>query len=280
MNLRAMLTVVHLTLHEAARRRVLVATLIGATAFLLLYAIGFHFAARDVHDAAGTTLVRQRMTLNVLALAGLYATHFLGVLTAVLLPVDTLSGEIGSGVLQTVASKPVRRRDIVLGKWAAYVIVAGGYTLLVSTGVLLIARLLGNFTPPGLSTGLPLMVFESMLLVTLSIFGGSRFSTVTNGILAFALYGLAFIGGWVDQIGTMVDNAAARNVGTVVSLIMPSEAMWQRAAYHMQPAIMRDLGLSPFSPASLPSVAMVVWATGWALLLLVLAVRGLQRRAL
>jgi hypothetical protein len=124
------------------------------------------------------------------------------------------------------------------------------------------------------------MVFESMLLVTLSIFGGSRFSTVTNGILAFALYGLAFIGGWVDQIGTMVDNAAARNVGTVVSLIMPSEAMWQRAAYHMQPAIMRDLGLSPFSPASLPSVAMVVWAAGWALLLLVLAVRGLQRRAL
>ncbi|MFM8558460.1 MAG: ABC transporter permease subunit [bacterium] len=276
----AFVTLVHLTLHEAMRRRVLVATLIGAAAFLLVFGIGFHFVVRDAVQDTAMTAIRRRMVLNLFTLAGLYATHFLSVMTAVLLPVDTLSGEIGSGVLQTVASKPVRRRDIVLGKWAAYAIVAGGYTLLVSTGVLLVARLLGGFTPPGLTTGLPLMVFESVLLVTLSIFGGSRFSTVTNGILAFALYGLAFIGGWVDQIGTMVDNAAARNVGTVVSLIMPSEAMWQRAAYHMPPAIMRDLMMSPFSPASLPSVAMVVWAAGWALLLLVLAVRGLQRRAL
>ena len=33
----------HLTLHEALRRRVLLAALLGGLAFLILYAVGFHF---------------------------------------------------------------------------------------------------------------------------------------------------------------------------------------------------------------------------------------------
>ena len=276
----AFFTIVHLTLHEAMRRRVLVATLIGAGAFLLLFAIGFHFVTlRVVHDG-DLSFVRQRMFLNFLTLAGLYATHFLGIMTAVLLPVDTLSGEIASGVLQTVASKPVPRWSIVLGKWFAYALVAASYTLVVAGGVLLIARLLGHFTPPGVASGLPLMMLEAVLFVTLSIAGGSRFSTVTNGILAFGLYGLAFISSWIEQIGTMAGNPAAQNVGTVMSLIMPTESMWQRAAYQMQPAIMRDLAITPFSPASLPSPAMVWWAIGWAVLILVSAVRGFEKRTL
>ena len=276
----AFFTIVHLTLHEAMRRRVLVATLIGAVAFLLLFGIGFHFVTLRVAHDADLSFVRQRVFLNFLTLAGLYATHFLGIMTAVLLPVDTLSGEIASGVLQTVASKPVPRWSIVLGKWFAYALTAACYTLVVAGGVLLLARLIGHFTPPGVVTGLPLMMLEAVLFVTLSIAGGSRFSTVTNGILAFGLYGLAFISSWIEQIGVMAGNTAAQNVGTVVSLMMPTESMWQRAAYQMQPAIMRDLAITPFSPASLPSPAMVWWAIGWAVLVLVSAVIGFQKRTL
>lgn len=279
-SIAALWTIVQMTVFEASRRRVLVATLIGAGAFLILFGIGFHFVADNVRSQAGMTFVRQRMTLNILTLAGLYATHFLGIMTAVLLPVDTLSGEIASGVLQTVASKPLPRWCIVIGKWLAYCLVACGYTLLVASGVLAIARLIGDFTPPGVLEGLPLMMFEAVLFVTLSIAGGTRLSTVTNGILAFGLYGIAFIGNWVEQIGMFADNLAARNVGTVASLIMPTESMWNRAAYLMQPAIMRDLNLTPFSPASLPSATMVGWAACWAVLVLLWGLRGFSKRPL
>lgn len=278
--MRKLLTIVHLTLHEAARRRILTATLIGAGGFLLLYGIGFHFVARKVTGEIGLTVIRQRMVLNFLTLAGLYATHFLTLMTSVLLPVDTLSGEISSGVVQTVASKPVRRASIVLGKWLAFSLVAVAYFAIVAGGVLAIARLVGHFTPPGLALGLPLMALEAVVYVSLSIAGGARLATVTNGILAFGLYGIAFIGSWVEQIGVLAGNHAAENVGTVASLIMPTEALWERAAYFMQPTIMRDLHLTPFSPATLPSVAMVWWAVGFALAALLVGVRGFGRRAL
>lgn len=278
--LRGILILTHLTLHEALRRRILAAALIGGGAFLLLYGVGLFFILREAAEHATMTVIERRILLNVLTLAGLYATNLMMVMTAVLLPVDTLSGEISSGVIQTLAVKPIARRDIVLGKWLGHWIVLAGYVALLAGGVLAITAGLARFTPPRIGLGLPLMLLEGTVLLTVSIAGGARLSTVTNGMFAFGLFGLAFIGNWVEQIGTFADNSAAQHVGTVASLIMPSEALWQLAASQMQPTIMRELGASPFSMPSVPSVAMVWWAAGYIVVALAVGLRGFARRGL
>lgn len=275
-----LLAVTRLTLHEAVRRRILIAALIAGAAFLVLYGLGLHFILREEGEGSTMTLVERRIFLNVLTLAGLYAANLLTVMTAVLLPVDTLSGEISSGVIQTLAVRPIRRRDIVIGKWLGHWIVMGAYMLLLAGGVLAITAALANFTPPRIERGLPLVLLEGTVLLTISIAGGARLSTVTNGMLAFGLFGLAFIGNWVEQIGTYAGNEAAQRVGTVASLLMPSESLWQLAASQMQPSILLELGNSPFSPISVPSAAMVLWAAGYIVAALAVGVRWFGRRAL
>lgn len=277
--LRGTLVVARLTLHEAARKRVLLAALIGGAAFIVLFGFGFRAILGD-DETRGMRAMERRMLLSMITVAGLYAVNLLTVMTAVLLPVDTLSGEISSGVMQTVASKPLRRSAIVLGKWLAHAGVAVGYLLLLAGGVLGTAWLLGRNALPGVGPGLAFMALEAVLLVSVSIAGGARLGTLTNGILAFALYGLAFVGGWIEQIGAFAGNEAAVRVGVVASLIMPCDAMWRLAAHHMQPTLVRELQMSPFASASLPSPAMVGWAAGYALVALAAGVRGFARRAL
>jgi len=274
------LTIAHLTLAEARRRRILVAATGCGLAALLVFAIGYFFIHRDVQSQAATPLVQRRIVLQFLCMAGLYAVNFLMVMTAVLLPVDTVSGEIGSGVMQTLAAKPVRRVEILLGKWIAYALVLGGYLVFMAGGILAIARLIAGLTPPHIERGLPLMLLEGLVLMTVSIAGGTRLSTIANGILAFGLYGLAFVGSWTEQIGAMTGNAAARSLGTAASLVMPSESMWQLAAWHMQPPLVRELHLSPFAPASVPNAAMVAWACGYIIVTLALALWTFHRRDL
>ncbi len=276
----ALLTIAHLTLAEAGRKKVLLATLVCGLAFLVLFSIGLYFINRDLTRQAMLPLVQRRLMLNFFLMAGLYAVNFLMIMTAVLLPVDTLSGEIASGVMQTLAAKPIRRSEIVIGKWLAFAVILMGYLALMAGGVLLVGRAVAHFTPPRVGTGLPLMLLEGMVLLTLSIAGGTRMSTIANGITAFGLYGLAFVGSWTEQIGTMAGNETARYVGTAASLIMPSESLWQLAAWHMQPSLMRELHLTPFSPASVPNGAMVAWAAGYVALALLLGVHAFRKRGL
>jgi hypothetical protein len=112
--------------------------------------------------------------------------------------------------------------------------------------------------------------------------GSTRLSTLTNGVVVFMLYGLAFIAGWIEQIGAFLHSEAAVNIGILVSLLIPIEALWKRAAYLMQPPFLRELGLSstPFGAASAPSRAMVVYAILYTIAALALAIRWFAQRRL
>lgn len=277
---RGMLTIAHLTFHEARRRKILLAALLFGAAFVTVFAIGFNAIHADV--AASTRIPEARKPLMLLfaVMAGLYVANFLIVMTSVLVPVDTVSGEIASGAIQTLATKPLPRASIVLGKWLGCWIILAGYVLLIVGGILVAARVIGGVTPTSVLGGVALIVLEGTLLMTLSIAAGTRLTTLASGVTVFGMYGLAFVGGWMEQIGTLFGQATARYLGIVASLLIPSESLWQLASYQMQPPLMRELQMSPFSPASVPSGWMVVWAAGYVVVALLFAVRQFDRRAL
>jgi hypothetical protein len=127
---------------------------------------------------------------------------------------------------------------------------------------------------------LGLMQLEVSVLLSITLAGGVRFSTVTNGIVAFAFYALAFVGGWIEQIGVFVGNAASRYIGTAISLVSPSDALWRLAMHVLQPPVMSQVQVSPFSAGAVPSLAMVWWSVAYVVAALALATRWLQRRPL
>lgn len=277
--MRAVLTIAHLTLAEARRRRILAAALLLGGAFVLLFGVGFHFIVRDVRGH-GASPAQQRFVLSFIVMAALYAANFLIVMTSVLVTIDTLAGEIGSGVIEALCTKPVPRRAVALGKWLGCWVILAMYAALLCGGVLLVSRLVGDYTPPNAARGLPLLLLEGTVLLTLALAGGTRLSTLANGVTVFGLYGLAFVGGWMEQIGTLASNATARYIGIAASLLVPSESLWQLASHRMQPPLVRDLGIGPFSPVSVPSPAMVAWAAAYVLVTLAVAVRLFRSRDL
>jgi Cu-processing system permease protein len=277
---RHVLTIAHLTLAEARRRRIVLAALICALAFLAVFATALVFAYRDVVADPSTSFIERQGIMTALTVIAFFAANFLSVVLAVVLPVDTLSGEIDSGVIQTIASKPVGRAEIVFGKWVGHLTIAVGYLLLLAGGIVLIMRSVTGASPLNVHRALPLMVLEIALLLTVSVAGGARLSTVANAITSFGFYGVAFVGGFVEQAGVLAGVPSARTVGIVVSLISPADAMWRLAAYEMQPDIVRGLGPSQLLVSSVPTPLMVWWAAGFTALTLLYGIRTFRRRAL
>jgi ABC-type transport system involved in multi-copper enzyme maturation permease subunit len=147
-------------------------------------------------------------------------------------------------------------------------------------GINAITFAMAGVTAHHLAQGFALMWLESLLLLSVTICFGTRYSTLTNGVLALGLVGLAFLGGWIEQIGSLTHTPSAVNVGIVASLIMPSEALWRRAVNDMQSPLAAVFNFSPFQSASLPSATMVFYAGAYAALALLLAVRRFSRRDL
>ena len=108
----------------------------------------------------------------------------------------------------------------------------------------------------------------------------TRFSALTSGAVSLGLYGLAFAGGWMEQYGGLQHVQTCTNLGIVSSLIMPSDALWRRAAFRLQPPLLGSAGIGPFSSTLVPSTAMVFYAVLYAALALLLAMLLFERRDL
>jgi Cu-processing system permease protein len=269
-----------LTLHEVRRRRLLLVAGILGFAFLTLYGIGFYMLHRDnLVNMEGRPLMIREMN-GTATIMGLYAVNFLVVMLSVLASVDSLSGEIANHAVQTLVTKPVRRWEIILGKWLGFAVVVTGMVLVLGGGVAVIAWAISGQWTANLAVGLLLMMLEGWLLTAVTMLGGTRLSTIANGVVAFMLFGLAFVGGWMEQIGAFVHNESAVDIGIVSSLILPTESLWRRAAFLMNTSELANLGMSPFSSGSVPSPAMVIYACLYVVAALGLALYSFQRRDL
>jgi Cu-processing system permease protein len=267
------------TFREATRKRILWMALAAGLGFLLLFAIALHFQAEEFNRVHLAPLIR-RQALNTMLMMGLYAIDLMVVVMTVLTSVDTLSGEIASGTVQAMATKPMRRWELLAGKWLGF---AGMHTLsivMMVFGINAITYVMTGVTARHLPLGFALMWMESMLLLAVTFFFGTTFSTLTNGVLALGLHGLAFLGGWIEQAGALTKTRKAVDLGILASVIMPSEALWRRAAFEMQSPLATAVNITPFSGASVPSSAMVSYAAVYMAVFLALAIRKLGKRDL
>jgi ABC-type transport system involved in multi-copper enzyme maturation permease subunit len=182
----ATLVIARLTFREAARRKILLAALLLGIVFLVIYGVGFHYVNVELnHPGTGPSVLQRNEIRNFLLMAGLYVVNFLTVMMAVLTSVDTLSGEIASGTIHTLVSKPLRRWEIVVGKWLGFTGMLTLYLLLMAGGVIGLVFLISGYTAPNTPQGFVLIWLNGILLLGVSLLGGAMFSTLANGVMVF-----------------------------------------------------------------------------------------------
>jgi Cu-processing system permease protein len=269
-----------LTCREAARRKVLAAAAVLGAAFLVLYGFGLHMVLASLPAAATRQLLFRRQAVIALFVMGMYVINWLLVVLAILTSADTIAGEINSGVIQAVVTKPIRRWEVMLGKCLGFAAMLTGYLLCMAGGMLVEVRLIGGHTPVHIPEALGLMWLESMLLLAVSFRFGASLSTLATGVTVFGLHILAFLGGWVEEFGSLAHSQTAINLGVLASVVMPSESLWRKAASELQGPVVGAFGRTPFSSASVPSGLMVVYAALYLAVALALALRRFSRRDL
>lgn len=275
--------IIQLTLKEIMNKRILHMGVIMTLIYLLLYGFAAHYSAKSIAIPGSEAWLGQQIGYQMLSM-GWYISTFLCGALAILTGSGSLSGEIESGTILGLASKPLSRQAIVGGKFLAYTIVTALYSAVLAGAITLLAAYFFKLQldPIALLSGIGLFMLFPVLLLSLAHLGSARFSTLATGIVTFMLFALAIIGGFIEQIGAMMHNASMVNVGVVSSLLIPSDAIY-RLAVSVATGPMGKSSIASFGPfgaASVPSTAMLLYALAYIIIVMAFAFRFFSKRDL
>jgi Cu-processing system permease protein len=288
------LTIARFTFNEARRRRLLWLGIGLGLAFLALFGIGFYLVYDEIRSSVLMEFVDKEeqqamlsLVANLFLMMGMFVVNFMVVLVAILTTVGAISGEINDHTIQAIVTKPIRRSEIILGKWLGHGVMVTFYILLLTGGIMLVVYVISGHSPRHYTEGLMLYVLEGLVLMSVSILGGTRLSTLANGVVLFMFYGLAFIGGWVEQIASLpfLNSDTAVTIGALTGKFLPSEVLWRRASHVMAPSI--SLGPNFDGPPPFlftfgrePEPSIVLYALVYIVIILLLAMFSFRHRDL
>jgi len=281
------LVVARLTVQEASRRRLLLALLILTLIVVGVSGWGFNKIA-TIPRSDGSLLTPPEVAVLSSQLLIVVTFMYSGVLalSAAVVAGPLISSEVESGMLLSILARPVRRSEVVIGKWLGLAILvaiyAAGSALLELTAV----NWATGYVPPHPVDLVLYVGAEGLALLSLGLLLSTRLSGITGGVIALVAWLMGWIGGIVGDIGTALQNESVQNVGTITHLLLPTDGLWRGAVYAMEPdavlAALRASGAvaraNPFAAVDPPPIQFLAWVVAWFALMLAMSVWSFRTR--
>jgi Cu-processing system permease protein len=218
-------------LRESLRRRVFSVVGLLTLAFLALYGLGtwqLFESVGEFEEPIEGVEARTVAGATILGLA-MFATLFLGTILAVFLTLGAVRGDAERGLLQPVLVRPVQRRTVLVGRFAAAASVCGVYVIVVFLIATTITWAFSDWWPDRTVAPAIMLAAAVAVLAALSLAGSVLLSANANGIAVFMLFGAGLTAGLLGQIGEALGSRTLDRVADVVSWVLPFEALYQAA---------------------------------------------------
>ncbi|ERM93333.1 MULTISPECIES: ABC transporter permease [Caldanaerobacter] len=286
-----MITIIKYTFKEMLKKRAFLLASLLSLLYLSIYAFGlskiFERPSNSIYD-----IIFQSEILS----AGLFFANLIVAFLVVLTSVNAISGEIESGTIYSILSKPIKRYELVLGKFIGLSIMIVLYSSIMFLSVVGLNIWFGSkisFGWDNILKGLFFFDLGPIVFLALIIASSSIFSTINTGIIAIMAYGIALVGGVLEQIGTAIQQSQVSafglksgesliNAGIITSLILPTDVIYRKMTAEL---LTQSSGISfmtqgLFGGMSQPSIYMFIYTFFYVVFLLYYGVKRFSQRDL
>jgi len=194
-------TVAALTLKEAVRKRVVWALLALSVVLLALSAWGFSQLSGMSTSFGQLTSAESRVIASQLLNLVMFGMSMIVALGTAFLAGPTLGGEMESGVALAMFARPVRRWQVLLGKWVGLVVFGSLYMAVVGLSQFVVVKVTVSYWPPHPWEALLLLAGETTVLLTLAMLLSSLISPLASGITTVGLFGATWVAVWSGASG-------------------------------------------------------------------------------
>jgi ABC-type transport system involved in multi-copper enzyme maturation permease subunit len=286
--MRAALVIASLTVAETARRRILAVLLALTIVSVALTTWGIERLVSLARDGATTDLEIALGVSQVLILVA-FMFSFVLAMTAAFLGAPAIAADLESGVAHAMLARPIRRADLIVGRWLGLVVVIAAYAG--SSGLLEIAavRLVSGYMPPQPLLAVGFLAAQAVVLLTFAMLLSTRLPAIAGGAICVVLFGLGWMAGVFAGIGRFFDAGPLVAAAEASRWLLPSDGLWRGTIYSLEPQVVVAGALSnagpgaeanPFFASTPPPATFLTWSVVWIVLVLLLAVVSLRRRDL
>jgi ABC-type transport system involved in multi-copper enzyme maturation permease subunit len=284
----SVLTIARLTVAEAVRRRI-VWVLAGLT--ILSVALTTWGVERLVSLArsGGTNDLQIYVGVSQVLILVAFMFSFVLAMTAAFLGAPAIAADLESGVAHAMLARPIRRADLVVGRWLGLVVVVLLYAA--ASGFLEIGAvgLVSGYSPPQPLIAVGFLSAQAIVLLTLSLLLSTRLPAIAAGAICVVAFGLGWMAGVFAGIGRFFDAGPLVAAAEASRWLLPSDGLWRGAIYGLEPpaVVLVAVGrggpaaeANPFFAAALPSSPFLAWSVVWVAIVLGIAIVSFARRDL
>jgi ABC-2 type transport system permease protein len=281
---RPVLVVAGASVREASRRWIVAAFVAITVVLVSLSAWGFE----KLSHTSSLTSGEEQVSLPQALILFMFMFSFVVALSASAMASPAIASDAESGVLQSIVTRPIRRYQLMLGKWLGLASMVFAYAAIVTALEVGVVDWVSGFVPPNpVAVGLYLFA-EGLMLLTLALFLSTRLSAIAAGVVGIAIFGASWLAGVVGALGSVFNIPALRTIGQVARYVVPTDGLWHGAIYYLEPQTFLSIRLAnnpeeggnPFFSQSAPTWTYLLWVLVWLIGVLAIAIRSFERREL
>jgi ABC-type transport system involved in multi-copper enzyme maturation permease subunit len=280
----AALTIASLTVAEAVRRRIAWVLLALTAVSVLLTTWGVERLVSLARENGSTELEIYVATSQILVLVA-FMFSFVLAMTAAFLGAPAIATDLESGVAQAMLARPIRRADLVIGRWLGLVVVVVAYAFLSGLLEIVAIGVVSGYYPPQPLVAVGFLAAQAIVLLTLALCLSTRLPAIGAGAICVVLFGLGWMAGVFAVIGRFFDAAPLVSAAEASRWLLPSDGLWRGTIFALEPPALvliaagrGPAALNPFFASDLPPIAFLAWSVVWVAIVLGLTVFSLARR--
>ena len=281
------LVIARLTLQEAASRKLIRVLVILSLVSVGLTAWGLNALLESAREEGVPEIAIQVVGAWPVLVITAFMFSFILAMTAGFLAAPAIAGDIESGIAQAILARPVRRAEVLVGRWVGLAVVISGYAVVSGLLEIAVVTAIAGLGPPEPFVAVGYLAFEALLMLTLALLLSTRLSAVAAGAVTVVAFGLSWIAGVIGSVARALEADAVAEALELSRVLLPVDALWQGVRWGLQPPIATILAsgefgmaleANPFFAPSPPPLLAVIGAVGWVAIVLGLAIVSFDRR--
>ncbi|HEX7950209.1 MAG TPA: ABC transporter permease [Candidatus Limnocylindrales bacterium] len=283
-----MIVIARLTVRELVRRNVVWVLALLTILSVTLVAWGLDRLV-SLARADGTNELEIRVGVSQVLIMIAFMFSFVLAMTAAFVGAPAIGGELESGVALAILARPLRRAEVLLGRWLGSALVVVAYTVASGLLAIAVAVQVSGYGPPDPLLAVAFLSGQALVLLTLTLALGSVLPSIAAGAIAVVGFGLGWMAGVLAGVAAAFGVQLLGQVAEVSRWVFPSDGLWRGVIYGLEPPLVvmlasgnlpRFADANPFYASAPPPLPFVVWSIAWIALVLGVSSWWFERRDL